>query len=76
MWYKKKTTPDEDFDVSILLLFAVERSLTARKVYEAMHDGLSIGFVENPMVLVKVQQFLTEPKMRERLERLIRESQN
>ncbi len=76
MWFKKNSTKSEEFDVALLLLYAAERSLTSRKIHEAFHNGSSIGYKENPMVIIKLQQYLSEKKIKERLEELLNETPN
>ncbi len=62
----------EDFDIALLLLFSAERTMVKRKVYEGMHNGMTLGFSDNPYVLIQIQNFLSEESNRERLERLLK----
>ncbi len=48
----------EEFEVALLLIFAVERFLTARKTYEAFHNGSTVGFEDNPQTLIALQKYL------------------
>ncbi len=59
---------DEELDIALLLIFAVERLLVRRKYFEATHDGMSTSFSDDPFILMKMQEFLTDPKIKERME--------
>ncbi len=61
----------EQFDVTLLLLFSAERRFTEQKAYEAIHGGL-VGYYSDPFLLIKLQEHLTEPKVRERLETILK----
>ncbi len=63
----------EEFDVALLLIFSVERFLTARKTYEAFHNGSTAGFEDSPQTLIALQKYLSGKKVQERLEKLINE---
>ncbi len=64
---------DEEFDVALLLLFTAERLLVRRKYFEATHDGMSTSFSDDPFILIKIQEFLTYPKVKERMKELTKE---
>ncbi len=76
MFFNKKKNWQEEFDIALLLIFSAERLLTARKVHEAFHNGSSAGFEENPFLLIKLQEYLADKKIRRRLETLIKSAQN
>ncbi len=74
MWFRKKK--NNEFDVALLLIFSSERFLTARKVYEAFHNGSAIGFQDDPFLLIQLQQYLADKKIRERLVELLKRQTN
>ncbi len=63
---------EDEFGCALLLLFSAERTMVKRKVYEATHNGLTVGLFENPLILIEIQKFLSTPEIRERLEKLLR----
>ncbi len=68
--YDTKEHYPEEFDIALLLLFTAERLLVRRKYFEATHDGMSTSFSDDPFVLIKMQEFLNDPKIRERIAEL------
>ncbi len=63
---------EDAFDVALLLLFSAERLMVKRKVFEALHNGLAIGLVDNPVILMEIQKFLLEKSISERLQKLLK----
>ncbi len=59
----------ERFDVAVLLVFSAERQLTQQKVYEAL-QGTPLCPTD-PFVLIKLQEFLAEKGVQERLKKLL-----
>ncbi len=67
------TIEEQDiYDCALLLLFSASRMILNRKVYEAMHGGLSTGYEEDPFVIVKIQEFLADKIILERLEKILK----
>ncbi len=64
----------EELDIALLLLITVERMFVSRKVYEAMHDGISTSFSDDPFVLIKLQEYLSDPKIKARLYELLKKT--
>ncbi len=64
---------EEEFDIALLLLFATEKLLVRRKYFEATHDGMSTIFSDDPFILIKLQEFLTDSKIKERIKELTKE---
>ncbi len=60
---KKKESYAEEYDIALLLIFTAERILVRRKYFEATHDGMSTSFSDDPFVLMKMQEFLADPKI-------------
>ncbi len=55
----------EQYDVALLLVYSAERQLTQQKVYEAL-QGITLHPID-PFVLIKLQSFLSEKGVQERL---------
>ncbi len=55
----------EKYDVALLLVYSAERQLTQQKVYEAL-QGITLHPVD-PFVLIKLQEFLSQKEVGERL---------
>ncbi len=70
---KKEEHYAEEYDVALLLLFTAEKLLVRRKYFEATHDGMSTSFSDDPFILIKMQEFLTEPTIKKRMEQLRKE---
>ncbi len=70
---KEKERYAEEYDVALLLIFTAERLLVRRKYFEATHGGLSTSFSDDPFVLLKMQEFLNDPRIRERIAELTKE---
>ncbi len=78
MWFLKRikkffqpSTVNDEM-AALALLFAAESLLLERKIYEAFHNGLSIGFEDNPHVLIEIQRFLLKKNAREKLQKLLK----
>ncbi len=67
---------EELFDICVLLLFAAERQCTKRKLHEALNNGLSSTFFDDPMLIIKMQEFLAEQTVKVRLERSLKRATN
>ncbi len=67
---KKEEHYPEEFDIALLLIFTAEKLLVRRKYFEATHDGMSTSFSDDPFVLMKMQEFLAESKIKERIAEL------
>ncbi len=63
----------EEFDIALLLIYTAEKLMVRRKYFEATHDGLSTSFSDDPFVLVKLQEFLSDPLIKARMEELRKE---
>ncbi len=75
MWFKRKSTQEkEEFEIALLLLYSVNQIYIERKMYEAFHGGSLAGFEDNPFVDIKIQQFLTDKKINERLKELLKKT--
>ncbi len=70
---KEKESYAEEYDIALLLIFTAERLLVRRKYFEATHDGMSTSFSDDPFVLMKMQEFLADPKIKERIAELTKE---
>ncbi len=70
---KEKEHYPEEYDIALLLIFTAERLLTRRKYFEATHNGMSTSFSDDPFILIKMQEFLNDPKVKERMEELRKE---
>ncbi len=70
---KEKESYAEEFDIALLLIFTAERLLVRRKYFEATHNGMSTSFSDDPFVLIKMQEFLADPIIKERMEELRKE---
>ncbi len=68
-----KPSYPEEYDIALLLIFTAERLLTRRKYFEATHNGMSTSFSDDPFILIKMQEFLNDPKVKERMEELRKE---
>ncbi len=72
MWFKKKEKWKEEFDIALLLLVAVNQIAIERKMYAAFHNGHTVGYEDNPFVIIKIQKFLSDKKINERIKELLK----